>query len=174
MAGDADEPRELLFARLEKVFQHAAGGLDARQVVFVFERVDVDEVHLVHFQILQTLLDDALDLGTVTSADLCGHEQPPRSPARLERLAVQLLAAAAGVAVGRVEVGDARPRRLHDEAHRFLVVAGLIKALAAAARQDGDALAGLPQWAHGKRALGARKRSGQSRHRGGALQKLAS
>src|ERR1035441_6374350 len=59
----ADEARELLFTGLQQSLEHAAFGLDAGQVVFVFERVDVDQIHLVDLQVLQAPLDGGLNRG---------------------------------------------------------------------------------------------------------------
>ena len=162
------------FARLEKRFEDAAFGLNASQVVLAFERVDLKQIHLIHLQVLQTLFDDALNRGAVANADLGGDEEAPLSPARLEGLAVQLLAAAAGVAVGGVEVSNARLRGLDNEAHGVFVAASLVEALAAAAGQDGDALAGLSQLAHRQPGLGAGERSGNAGQGGRAFEELTS
>ena len=68
-----------------------------------------------------------------------------------QRLAEQLLTAAAAITVGSIEISDARLSGLDNEAHGVLVAAGLVKALAAAAGQNGDALAVFPNWRVGSR-----------------------
>ena len=149
MAGDADETRKLLFTGLEESFEDATLGLDTRQVVLVLERVDVDEIHLADLQVLQALLDSALNRGAISGADLGGEEVALLTSAGLEAPAQQLFTAAARVAVGGVEVGDAGLRRLGHETDSLLVVAGLLEALAAAEGERGDPLSGVPQQACG-------------------------
>jgi len=174
MAGDADEARELLVARLEKGFENATLGLNAGQVVFVFEGVDVNQIHPVHLQILQALLDDTWHGGAIPGADLGGDEEALLSAPRPKGPAEQLLAAAVIVAVGGIEVSDARVGGLDDEAHRVLLVAGLVEALTPAESQNGDALAGLSQLAHWHLGPGSGKRSGNARPGSGSLHELTS
>ena len=172
VAGDADEARELLFTGLQQSLEHAAFGLDAGQVVFIFERVDVDQIHLVDLQVLQAPLDGGLNRGAVARADLGSEEEALSASARLEAPAQQLFAAAARIAVGGVEVSDAGLRRLGDEADGILFAAGGIETLTAAEGQRGDPFSGFPQQARGQLRLRARQGFRNAGQSGRALQEF--
>ena len=57
MAGDADEARNLLIAKLEQLIERSALGFDLRQVLRRRERMDMKQVDAVHLQRFETRLD---------------------------------------------------------------------------------------------------------------------
>lgn len=95
--------------RVERALEHAAFGLDAGQVVFIFERVDVDQIHLDDLQVLQAPLDGGLNRSAVARADLDSEEEALSASARLEAPAQQLFAAAALCRNSRLEVPISAP-----------------------------------------------------------------
>ena len=173
MAGDADESRHLLFAELEDLFEDAAFGLDFRQVLFGGQRVNVEQIDAVHLQGLEALLDGARGFGSIARADFGGEEDAVAAP--LEHLADALLGQVAlAVLVGGIDVGDARVERLGKSLERRVLFLVHEEAAAGAEGENGDARAGLAEYAGRKRSLAGIGGNDCRRSGGGSFDEFAS
>ena len=160
VAAHADEARHLLFLRLHRRLVRAALRRDRRQILRTHQRVDVQQIHMIHLQAFQADIQNAHELVVLARTHFARQPQP-RAPARLQHLPdPQLALAVLAVAVAGIDVRDAQVERVAERSQPLLFAIAY-EAAAAAECQRGDLRARLAQRAHGHAGGGNQR----SRHR---------
>src|SRR5712664_1582796 len=130
VARHADEPREALRARLDRRLERAAGPQRLVPVVRVAERVELDQVHVVHAEPVERAVDVLARLAGAAAPGL-GREEEVLPVARHPRADAQLRVA---VARGGVDVVDA----IAEQELQRAVGVGLARAGQRRAAEQGD------------------------------------
>src|SRR5262249_19901900 len=141
------------------------------QVAGVHQRVDVQQIQLIHLKAFETDIQHAHEVVILAGTDFAGQPQP-FTPTLLEGLADPELTLALGsVAVASVDVRDAEIQRVIEGCHSLLFTVA-DETAAAAESEDGYLRSGLTEGAHRHPGSGDERSSDGANSRG--AQKITS
>ena len=145
VAGHPDKSRHFLIAHLVDNIEHVAGRFHIRQILFIEQTMDVQQVDVIRVEAAQAAFDNAFGLVPVPRVDL-GSEEDVLA-ARRHQLADPRLALPVSIPVGSIDVGNPQIERLRKSIQRFILFLVSQEAAPRPERQDGNPLAGLSEHA---------------------------